>query len=1273
MPVIVALAVAVLQTTASPARPTPIRPWLITEPVPTDTGAQRVRKDYLGGETGAFPDSSDVWRPIVASDSDGGLIDLNPLVHRPTDYTASYAFTYLQSPREDTRTLILASDDDVVVWLNGQRVLYHEVARGTGSQRDTITLRLAAGWNTLLLKVVNRTGGFGYGAWIEGGALVASNRRPAGARAGNLPAATITAGPLKLAAPARWSGATLSANGSLELTAWGTAGIPAALARLVAGGDTVVRSAAADSLIPGAPRRLGMVLDVTALAAAASSETPPLLVIFWGTGGARRSVVAPMLFADRILGLVDGRMQLDWRHSGTTLEAAVRIPPLLGGLTIDLLAAEFGPTARFSVNGAPRAWQNGLVALCGPCRAGDSLAIRLERDSTRPWWDPPKARVRERSYSDIARNVALLPALGDSSGSVPPPDARAWLAAMLHPDKAQYRALAEQSSAALTEQRARFTQDTLLLVGNSHIDAAWLWRAEETQGVVENTWRTALKLQQKFPGATFAASSAQYYEWLQSRAPGLLDSIRTAETRGSWSAVGGWWVEADQNLPSGESLVRQGLYGQRYFQQRFGRRSRIGWTPDTFGYPWTLPQIWRGLGMDVFVTQKIRWNDSTEFPHDAYVWEGLDGTRLFSYNPWGYDHDLNGATLARQMRLDNGRTANAHRMMVLYGVGDHGGGPTIEMLERREDLQRLPAFPVMRDALPEPALQTIRSARPDSAWPVWKDELYLEYHRGTYTTQAWMKRRNRRSEELLGTAELLAALDTAPYPRATLQHAWQQTLFNQFHDLLPGSGIRPIYIDAMLTYDSVASAGTAVRDAAFRRLARRLDTRGEGVAVVVFNPSSWVRTSYAAVPMDSGFATLRGARELRAVDAARRVTRAVAGGDSIRFLAREVPPLGFKVFWIRRSAPPTASDPAAGGVLSATPTRLENDFLIVEVDTLTGQLTRIFDKVTRREALAPGGGARGNVLQLFGDRPANWDAWDIGYTGEEWVIDSVRAVRRGSDGLEQWIEFEKPWNATRIVQRIVLRRAEPFVEIRSAVDWAEHRKLLKVAFDWSISADSAFYEIPYGAIGQPTAPRTQAERAKYEHAGHRWGDLSDSTFGVSLLNDSKYGWDTRGRRMRLSLLRAPIWPDSLADRGHHEFRYAVYPHAGDWRSPEALTVRRGMEFNQPLLAAREPPHAGARGAGTSWSFAGVDAPNVHITAVKRAEDSNAYVLRLVEWHGRPTRATVTFGGSSRVTRARRANLLEDPAGALPLSAGGRTVSLRLRPWEIVTLLVEARD
>jgi alpha-mannosidase len=1216
-------------TAPPPQQPAPIQSWLITRPYPTDTGASRVARDYLGGEGAALPDSDADWRPLTAPA--GGVVDLNQALggRGGNDHVAVYALSYLYSVSDQTRTLLLASDDDVVAWLNGQRIHRHDSARGADVERDTVVVRLAAGWNTLLMKVVNRQGGFGFGAWVTGEPIRAENRRPKEVAFHHQPSPTVTLAPIRLGPRLTWRGGALTVAATLRATAWGRASIPDVRIRLTRDGRTIA-SAQAPTLDPASPADLDLSLTIDDLA---TFSPPPggagggahraQLSAAWrgGAASAPGAVAAP-----DVLRLLDGRVGLDWERDSTLLETRLIVPRVFAGLTLDLLAAELGPGARFAVNGMSREWRDGVVMLCGPCALDDTLAVTVTRVPNRPWWDAPMVRVRDLTYDDIARNVALLPALGDSS-AVERPDGAAWLAAMLQPDKAAYGRLRDEALGRLGPRAAAIRRDTILLVGNSHIDAAWLWRSDETRDVVEHTWRTALKLQQKFPTATFAASSAQYYRWLETQAPGLLDSIKIAAgaAGGSrWEAVGGWWVEADQNVPGGESLVRQGLYGQRYFQRAFGRRARIAWTPDSFGYPWSMPQIWKGLGMDAFVTQKIRWNDSTDFPHDAFVWQGVDGTRLFTYNPWGYDHDLDGGELGRQMVIDNRRTHDAHHMLVLYGVGDHGGGPTIEMLERREDLARLPAYPVLQDDRPGDALAAIRAAHADTAWPVWNDELYLEYHRGTYTTQAWMKRRNRRSEELLGAAEFLAAVDTAPYPREALRRGWEQTLFNQFHDLLPGSGIRPIYLDAMATYDSVEEATTKLRDAAARRLAARTDTRGGGRTFVVFNPSSWTRTGYVAV-------------------------------DSQPFLARDVPPLGAKAFRIPPGQPST-------GLLRGTRTELENDDLLVVVDTLTGQITRLYDKRAAREALPAGG--RANALQLFGDRPRQWDAWDIGYTGEEWAVDSVRAARAGGDAVSRWIEVDRPWNATRIVQRIVLRRAEPWVEVENTVDWHETHKLLKVAVDVSVGADSATYEIAYGAIGQPTAPRTQGERAKYEHAGHRWADLSDSAYGVSVLNDSKYGWDIRGHRIRLSLLRAPAWPDSLADRGVQRFRYAIYPHAGDWRA--ALTERRGQEFNVPLLAVAEPAHAGA--LGREWSLAQVAPADVYVTAVKRAEDSDALVLRLVEWHGRATQATIVLGRP--VTRVRRANLLEDPGEELPLSPDRRQVTLPLRPFEIATLLVE---
>ncbi len=749
--------------------------------------------------------------------------------------------------------------------------------------------------------------------------------------------------------------------------------------------------------------------------------------------------------------------------------------------------------------------------------------------------------------------------------------------------------------------------------------------------MIRDTWRTSLKLAEIFPGYIFTGSSAAFYDAMDRLQPALADSLAAAVERGVWVPVGGWWVESDLNLPAGESLVRQGLYGQRYFERRFGRRSKVAWTPDCFGYPWTLPQILRGAGLEYFVTQKIRWNDSTEFPYNAFHWQGLDGTRVLTYNPYGYVHNLEPQRLVEQRIEDRERTGSNHQI-VLYGVGDHGGGPTIEMLQRAEDLRRVPTFPTMLYDEPLGALEAVRASETRTPLPVWQDELYLEYHRGTYTTQARAKWRNRRSESMLQTAEALAALAARPYPRERLERAWRLVLFNQFHDILPGSSIREVYDDAEVFYDSAWAIIGSVTAEAFADLRARMDTRGRDRVAVVFNPLGWARDGTVALP--------------------------TGGDDSLTVTVLDVPAFGARVVRVPRDTLPRAvrrlAEPAAGR------NWIENEYLRVELDTLTGEVVRLYDKVNGREALASGG--RGNVLQLFDDRPDQWDAWNIVITGERWDVKQVDRVRSAATPRRAELEVERRWGESSFRQTLVLERDARYLNVLNDVDWRERRKLLKVAFALNVEADSATYEIPYGTMGRTGRPRTQAERAKFEVPGQRWADVSGGGYGVSLLNDSKYGWDYRGNVLRLSLLRAPIWPDSLADRGRHRFRFAVYPHAGDWRA--AGTRRLAAEYNVPLLAAYEPAHRGP--LGREMSFASVQPAHVELAWLKRAEDSDARVLRLVEWHGRGTEAEV--GLDCELARARRANLLEDPGDEVAVD--GKKLRVSLRPYEIATLLVE---
>lgn len=1241
-----------------------VRSWLVRGPIPADSGFQGLLRDYADGEGRLLPDAGDVvaggfFAPATADSL--GRIDLVDLLRTGTDHATAYAHGYVFAPTERTLLLVMDSDDDIVAFVNGQRVWTHYIARGIGQGRDTTTVRFAAGWNSLLLKPVNRTGGFdvlGRIAAIPGAGSLegvrTQARRPAEVRPGehNYPAATVTVSPLRLDGPLVWTGDQLDVAATATVTAWGRDTLRGVGVRFVQGvvtwsGDSV------GTLAPGAPTPVRLRPRFEELRAAARGATPLRALITWAGQPAAPPVgprapaarspgveTAVSVDAGSVLRLAGSRLGFgSWISDSSAgqrrFQAWVVVPSALAGQRFDLLAPEFGPRATYLVGGAGRPWRAGAVELCTPCRMGDTLRLAITLEPGRPWWTLPTARVRDAGFAEYTEGYGYARAFAGRAPDIAPPDAREWLAALGAEDGGAYAALAARYRDAYAPLAATIRRDTLHLVGNSHIDAAWLWPWSETEEVIRSTWRTSLKLAEMFPGYVFTGSSAAFYDYLDREIPSLADSVRRAARAGQWATVGGMWVEPDLNSPSGESLARQGLYGQRYFQQRFGTRSRVSWIPDSFGFPWTLPQIFRQLGFDAFVTQKIRWNDSTELPYNAFFWEGRDGTRIFSYNPYGYTHDLDVAMLVRERLEDRQRTGGNHQV-VLYGVGDHGGGPTIEMLQRAEDLRRVPTFPAMRYAHPDSALDAVRTGLGDAAFPTWRDELYLEYHRGTYTTQARQKWALARSEAMLRTAEALLSFDTAAYPRQRIEGVWRRVLFNQFHDILPGSSIHQVYLDASAQYDTAWAVLDTLTGRGLAGLRARMDTRsprGRGtVPVVVFNPLTWARSAFVRVARD--------------------------GGDSVLLAARDVPSLGAKVFWV-----PLTGTPPLGSALpapAAGPNWIENWYLRVEVDTSTGSITRIYDKRTRREALAPS--ARGNVFEVFGDLPRTWDAWDIGYTGERWDVTETSAVTRGADDAEARFAFTRRWGTSTVAQTLVLGRETPFLEVQNEADWHEDHRLLKVGFTLGVRADSATYAIPYGTIGRSGTPRTQAERAKYEVPGQRWADVSDSTFGVSIVTDSKFGWDYHGNVLRLSLLRAPTWPDSVADRGHHTFRYAIYPHAGDWRA--AGTVRRAAEFVTPLVSAAEPEHQG--GLGRTVSFASVDVPGVELTSVKRAEDSEALVLRFVEWDGRPATATVTL--REPIRSARRANLLEDPGEVIPVT--GRTFRIALRPYEIATILVE---
>jgi alpha-mannosidase len=830
-------------------------------------------------------------------------------------------------------------------------------------------------------------------------------------------------------------------------------------------------------------------------------------------------------------------------------------------------------------------------------------------------------------------------------------------------DQKGFDASMRAASDAATPLRAWLKTYSVHAVGNAHIDMAWLWPWTETVDVVHRTFSSALRLMREFPDFTFTMSTARAYAWMEEKYPPLFEEIRQRVREGRWEIVGGMWVEPDLNMPDGESQVRQLLVGKRYFQEKFGVDVRTGWNPDSFGYNWQLPQIYKKSGIDFFVTQKLGWNDTTKFPYKMFWWEAPDGSRVLTYFPHDYVNYMDPARIAGDVAIYAPLTGYPD-LLYLYGVGDHGGGPTRDMLLNAERFAAPNAlFPRMHLGTAQSYFDALTLKAAGLNLPVWRDELYLQFHRGTYTTQAGEKRNNRHSEVLLLNAEKFAALDgmyTQDYPQADLEDAWKKVLFNQFHDLMAGSGIADIYSDAARSYEDVRAAGGRIVRQSLGDLVLRVDTRGEGSALVVFNALSWPRTE---VVETSAPIAQANAPAFEVHDSSGRVVLSELISRSpdinhvtLRFLAENVPPLGYKVF----HAVPVEHAAAVPSPISASETTLENEFLRVRVDPATGCITSIYEKTPEREALEPG--ACGNLLQAFRDKPKEWDAWNIDadFEAQHWDLtaaDEVKLAERGP--LRAVLRVRKHFQNSTFVQEIILEAGTPLVDVAMQAEWHEKHILLKAAFPVAASSERATYEIPFGSIERPTTRRTPEEQAKFEVPALRWADLSDTHAGVSILNDSKYGYDTKGNVIRLSLLRSPEWPDPHADEGHHEFTYAIYPHAGGWS--EAGTMQRGYELNNRLIAVATFHHPGALPA--EHSFLTIQPANVIVAALKKAEDSSALILRFYEFTGKETQVRIT--PPEGVTQALTVNLMEKNASPLEMKDG--TVIVPTHPYEIQTV------
>ncbi len=788
------------------------------------------------------------------------------------------------------------------------------------------------------------------------------------------------------------------------------------------------------------------------------------------------------------------------------------------------------------------------------------------------------------------------------------------------------------------------------LVGHSHIDVAWLWPLKETMRKVGRTYSTVTALMDEYPDYHFVCSQVPLFLYLKQYFPSVYEKVKARVAEGRFEPIGGTWVENDCNVVSGESLVRQCLYGQRFFRDEFGADVRVGWLPDVFGYSWAMPQIYKKSGLDYFMTSKIRWNDTNRFPYQTFWWQGIDGTKIFTHFIHGEYNAAAQPAEIRQFWDDYRSKLECPEFISSYGWGDGGGGPTRKNMEYLPRMANIPGLAKARTGRAHDFFDRIASETENL--PTWNGEFYFELHRGTYTSQARNKRYNRMSELLYRDAEMYNAIGTtfgAEYPKQDLVSGWQTILLNQFHDIIPGSSINEVYKVSTVQYEELLATGSKLRASAIEMITDKIDTSGEGTPVVVFNSLSWPRKDIVSLDLDDSDA------DIQVIDSDGSTVPHQISGKTLTFISNNVPSCGYSVYRIADSRSDARSPFTVDGETITTPyyeLTLAGD----------GTLTRLYDRINEREVLPAG--ARSNVLQVFEDKPSAWDAWDIElqYQDKVWEFTlDVPPIVLENGPVRLVLGFTSMYGASTIDQQVILYTHSPRIDFVSTVDWNERQTLLKVAFPVDVNSTSATYEIAFGAVERPTHWNTSWDKARFEVSGHRWADLSEPEYGVSLLNDCKYGWDIKDNVMRLTLLRAPESPDPEADRGVHEFTYSLLPHAGDWKDG---TVQAGQELNAKLQAVVTKSHGGDLPA--SHSFVSVDRGNVIIDTVKQAEDSDDLIVRVYEAYG--ARGPVRLSFDRMLSLAAECNLLEEED--LPVEFSGSEIKFSIKPFEIRTFKVK---
>ncbi len=762
-------------------------------------------------------------------------------------------------------------------------------------------------------------------------------------------------------------------------------------------------------------------------------------------------------------------------------------------------------------------------------------------------------------------------------------------------------------------------ETTISCIGHTHIDVAWLWTVAQTKEKAQRSFATVNNMMKRYDDYMFMSSQPQLYQHVKDNDPELYKEIKKRVKEGRWEVEGAMWLEADTNLISGESLIRQILHGKKFIKDEFGIDSKILWLPDVFGYSAALPQILKKSGITQFFTTKIYWNETNSFPYDTFMWQGIDGTEVFSSFIKEYNHILDAKNIYALSNNYKDKSISTENIMT-FGYGDGGGGPTHEMMEHFRRLNKgIPGMPktVMKkagqffDETEEKYTENSYKLRKENRWV---GELYLEMHRGTYTSIAKNKKNNRKSELSIMEAETLCVTDMilngGEYPEKEFHDNQINVLLNQFHDIIPGSSIKEVYDVTDVEYDHILKSTRNTINSKLQNIASKIDTNG---GILVYNPTPYEISD-------------------------------VIDFDGNKIFAENIPAHGWKVI----------DNKTVDMNIHVSEKLIENNLIKVLFND-NYEIISVYDKESDREIIVPGMTA--NRIEIFEDYPREYDAWEITsyYKQKMWIADDVTDVKYFADG----IEITRKYCNSVIRQKIKLNKDSKRIDFETFVDWHEDHVLMKAAFPVDIHSQFATYDIQFGNLERPTHQNTSWDAAKFEVCAHKWADLSECDYGVSILNDCKYGYSIEGNIMKISLLKAATNPNPVADRGTHTFTYSLYPHLGDFRTGK--TVMQGYLLNMPLEAVEIKANKSV--LPEKFSLINSDKDNVIVETIKKAEDDNTVIARIYEDYNSKTKTIITAGFDFKEVYL--CDMLENNIQKLPSS--DNKVELNIKNFEIITL------